>query len=88
MKYRKKVINPDEIEACKLSFCPEETTPKWIDAALASGKISVVRCYRKVNVNQYGYNTTVAEGDYLIQGARGEILPCKAYIFEKTYEPC
>lgn len=88
MKYRKKPVSSDEVEAWKLSFCPDETTPKWIDVALVSGKITVVRCYGKVNVNQYGYNTTVDEGDYLIRGARGEILPCKAYIFEKEYEPC
>ena len=25
-------------------------------------------------------------GDYIIQGVNGEIYPCKADIFEKTYE--
>jgi hypothetical protein len=27
------------------------------------------------------------EGDWIIQGLRGELYPCKPDIFEKTYEP-
>lgn len=26
-------------------------------------------------------------GDYIIKGVKGEIYPCKADIFEETYEP-
>lgn len=28
----------------------------------------------------------VSEGDYIIQGIKGEIYPCKPDIFEATYE--
>jgi len=28
----------------------------------------------------------ITEGDYLIQGVKGEIYPCKPDIFEMTYE--
>ena len=32
--------------------------------------------------------TMVAKaGDYIIKGVKGEIYPCKADIFEETYEP-
>ena len=30
---------------------------------------------------------TAKAGDYIIKGVNGEIYPCKADIFEKTYEP-
>jgi hypothetical protein len=26
-------------------------------------------------------------GDYIIQGVKGEVYPCKSEIFEETYEP-
>lgn len=29
----------------------------------------------------------VADGDYIIRGVCGEYYPCKAHIFEMTYEP-
>ena len=29
---------------------------------------------------------TARAGDYIIRGVNGEIYPCKADIFEKTYE--
>lgn len=28
----------------------------------------------------------ISEGDYIIKGVNGEFYPCKADIFEKTYE--
>lgn len=28
----------------------------------------------------------VSIGDYIIKGVRGELYPCKPYIFEETYE--
>lgn len=31
-------------------------------------------------------NMKVSKGDYVIQGVRGEIYPCKPDIFEATYE--
>lgn len=27
-------------------------------------------------------------GDYVIQGIKGELYPCKAYIFEASYDEC
>lgn len=29
---------------------------------------------------------TISDGDYIIKGVNGEFYPCKADIFEKTYE--
>ena len=31
-------------------------------------------------------NHFVTDGDYIIQGIRGELYPCKKDIFEETYE--
>ena len=30
----------------------------------------------------------ISEGDYIIKGVNGEFYPCKADIFEETYEEC
>ena len=31
---------------------------------------------------------TVSYGDWIIQGIKGELYPCKPDIFRKSYEPC
>jgi len=49
-------------------------------------------CVQAAKMNKYFAVTTLdgvmngKPGDYLIRGVQGEIYPCKAEIFEKTYE--
>ena len=84
MKYRKK---PIIIEAVQLStFDNDETKiiPKWLMKALTSGVIfnrngeTIVKTLEGEHV--------ASRDDYIIQGIKGELYPCKPDIFEATYE--
>lgn len=83
-KYRKK---PVVIEAFRYGI---DALPIWFTNTRFKGE---VECY-----SQFGGEVSWCEiktlegtmrgdyGDYIIQGVNGEIYPCKAEIFEKTYE--
>ena len=84
MKFRKK---PVVIEAFRVGY--SEKTPLWFQAALDHKQARAVPLPGRPN----GYEihtqegTMVAEhGDWIIQGVKGEIYPCKPDIFEWTYE--
>ena len=88
MKYRKK---PIIIEAFKLKdkgFVEEY----WFWDAVENGTItthhfmtfSTEPAWCEINTLE---GTMIAKaGDYIIRGVNGEIYPCRADIFEKTYE--
>jgi len=88
MKYRKK---PVEIDAFRYGVDP---APEWFDTAARKGKIEFfVITNDGVNVeNKFVEIKTMAgmmranKGDYIIRGVAGELYPCKARIFEQTYE--
>jgi len=77
MKYRKK---PVVIEAFKWQT---DQVPKWwkeakgilIDLETGSAIIPTLEGEHEARV-----------GDYIIQGVKGELYPCKPDIFEMTYE--
>ena len=89
MKYRKK---PVVIEAFCLGADP---FPDWFLEARNQGS---VRTYAEGTGNPFHDPLTHAEidtlegthradrGDYIIQGVKGELYPCKPDIFEMTYE--
>lgn len=82
MKYRKK---PVEVEAFQFGY---DKQPPWFDEAIISGKVSLYMMVNDFCVEiQTLEGTMVARiGDYIIRGVKGEIYPCKADIFEMTYE--
>ena len=87
MKYRKK---PIVIEAFKWTGGPEqEDDPIWCIDKIKEGEIwftntGTVACEMKIRTLE-GIMTAQV-GDYIIQGIKGEIYPCKPDIFEATYE--
>lgn len=78
-KYRKKPIVIDAIQPIADGLKEE-----WISDAIKDGVVTV-RSYGIVIKTLEG--TMVAdETDYIIRGVNGEIYPCKADIFQKTYD--
>jgi hypothetical protein len=99
MKYRKK---PIEIEAFQMTLerrWDNSEWPQWLhmawntepgegsvwidpDATIAEGRESAneLVCGTLEGVHKITF------GDYIIQGVKGEIYPCKPDIFELTYE--
>ena len=80
-KYRKK---PVVIEAMQWTcenlheiskFCKGDA---YIEAACDSGDVLVIKTLEGKHM--------ASEGDFIIKGVKGEFYPCKADIFEATYE--
>ena len=88
MKFRKK---PVVIEAFQLGI---DNMPDWFTDAVAKNDI-ILHGQSTGFYHAHGTNADIKTlegwhhanyGDYVIQGIKGEIYPCKPDIFEKTYE--
>ena len=86
-KYRKK---PVVVEAFRWTGDQEQTEePSWILDAIKKGVATVAYpgttvCCLEIETLEGTHTAT--RGDYIIQGVKGEIYPCKPDIFELTYE--
>jgi hypothetical protein len=83
-KFRKK---PIEIEAWQFEAPTFMKQPTWFGHAMMVGKIH----YRGGENPHYTIETLEGKmravpGDWIIQGVKGEIYPCKDEIFRMTYE--
>jgi hypothetical protein len=84
MKYRKK---PVVIEAFKwLPDAPAGQSPEWFYKA-CSDQIAFPEHDGSVTIKTLEGSHRGEIGDYIIQGVKGELYPCKPDIFEMTYEP-
>lgn len=85
-RYRKKPIVINAIQFKRDCF---EDIRKF-----TNGKAKNFRTERCLNGKSYCDIETLegvhiaTEGDYIIEGIKGEFYPCKPYIFKKTYEQC
>jgi hypothetical protein len=80
MKYRKK---PVIVEA--VHYAGETVVmPKWIQQAFKNGTLFYDEDDLYVETLEGTHHVSV--GDYIIQGVKGELYPCKPDIFDKTYE--
>jgi hypothetical protein len=77
MKYRKK---PVVIEAFRWTI---DTVPQWWKD-LKDVQIEVETCTALIPTLEGTMRAN--KGDYIIQGVKGEVYPCKPDIFEMTYE--
>lgn len=86
MKFRKK---PVVIEAWQLH--PDDgmtrpLPPAWLIDACVNKQVQIVPGGEAHIVTLEGI-MTASVGDWIIQGVKGEIYPCKPDIFAATYEP-
>lgn len=82
-KFKKK---PVEIEAFKLSNVFEiGSTPVWFSEAVVNG-IAIFNDDGTFIIKTLEGYALAKIGDYIIQGVKGELYPCKPDIFELTYE--
>ena len=82
-KYRKK---PVVIDAFQFDF--DNEFPHWFRKALYMNEVEL-ECApdpKSCLIKTLEGVMTAQIGDYIIKGVNGELYPCKADIFEKTYE--
>lgn len=89
MKFRKK---PVTIEAVQISKRMDITSPDWFAQAVQKNKV-VLHGMGKFTRDEPWVEIETLEGvmrgnngDWIIQGVKGELYPCKPDIFEATYE--
>jgi hypothetical protein len=96
-RYRKK---PIEVEAFQFGgeyyrdsenlLCMPAHAPEWLKDAVRRGVVTV-NPSTNLNLAQLAIHTLegvmfAIKGDWVIQGVKGEIYPCKDDIFKATYE--
>ncbi|EGT4083881.1 hypothetical protein ERM95_19730, partial [Clostridioides difficile] len=82
-KFAKK---PVEVEAFKLGYDAE---PKWFienDRVCNFMQEKCINGHVSCDLETLEGTMRANKGDYIIQGVKGEIYPCKADIFEMTYQ--
>lgn len=88
MRYRKK---PVVIEAFRWTGGPDQTEdPAWIIAAIKAGTVRFQDAGTPavaMLIDTLEGTHRADQGDYIIQGVKGELYPCKPDIFALTYEP-
>lgn len=83
MKYRKK---PIVIEAVRF-YGDSTRLPTWASDAVVSSTTNGLDCTLSFcHVGTLEGDMRCAYGDWLIQGIKGEVYPCKSDIFEATYD--
>ncbi len=78
MKFRKK---PVVIETFKYLI---DNRPDWFCDKVSSNEIITFETHCEIKTLEGTMRGEI--GDYIIQGVKGEIYPCKPDIFESTYE--
>ena len=88
LKFRKK---PVVIEAVQYigggNVNPRGAVPMWLWAALETGEAYYTNGADPLKLVTLEGDLTVSPGDWIIQGIKGELYPCKPDIFAATYEP-
>ncbi|HBE8646354.1 TPA: hypothetical protein KOT64_004203, partial [Clostridioides difficile] len=80
------VKKPVEVEAFKLGY---DVEPKWFienDRVCNFMQEKCINGHISCDLKTLEGTMRANKGDYIIQGVKGEIYPCKADIFEMTYE--
>lgn len=82
MKYRKL---PVVIEAFQFTESGKYIHyPEWFNAALARDVVKMYADHLLIETLEGTHKAGL--GDWIIQGVKGELYPCKSEIFEMTYE--
>ena len=97
MKYRKKPVVIEAFQMTRERRASNEEWPIWLHQAWQKdmgeeGSLTCVDFPNSDGTDQLQIRTLegmhlVGWGDYIIQGVKGELYPCKPDIFEATYEP-
>lgn len=84
MKFRKKPVVIEAVQWLnKKIICPPG--PEWFFQAEKKDRIRLFG--DTLVITTLEGEMTAMPGDWIIQGVKGEIYPCKPDIFEATYEP-
>lgn len=95
-KYRKKPVVIEAFQMTEARRWDNSEWPNWLNQAWNmnqndSGALFINRTDKsgaRLCIQTLEGVHDVGWGDYIIQGVKGELYPCKPDIFAATYEPC
>ena len=88
--FRKKPLEIQAIRFQEVFACAYEDwdgLPKWLADAYETGVVLFLHHPDRIVINTLEGDMTAQGDDWIIRGIKGELHPCKADIFEATYEP-
>ena len=84
MKFKKKPVEIEAFQFYSYLDYSNGTVPIWFYNAVASGTVSDNGNHLIIKTLEGDHRADA--GDYIIQGVKGELYPCKPEIFELTYD--
>lgn len=85
MKFRKKPVVIEAYQIPPNDGLTREIPPGWLVDALLNGDAVAIEA-GGVDIKTREGTMRGDVGDWIIQGVKGELYPCKPDIFEATYE--
>ena len=86
MKFRKKPVVIEAFEVHPDDGHTRQLPPTWLIDAVVSGKV-IAKPLGGLTICTLEGDMRADIGDWVIQGVKGELYPCKPDIFAATYEP-
>jgi len=80
------VKKPVEIEAWKYNFPASNFLKSWLGAHMGREMIGELEIKTLEDGSNHQVKHIASDGDWIIQGIKGEYYPCKSDIFHETYE--
>lgn len=87
MKFRKKPIVIEAVQVTREMRQKGGPFPEWALPHLLLRRTEKIHNSEALSVVTLEGEMRVSDGDWLIQGVKGEVYPCKSDIFDATYEP-
>lgn len=84
MKYRKKPVEIEAVQAIELWNAPYKQWVGWLHDAYKRGEIFVLP--DRAEIKTLEGTMSASPSDWIIRGVKGEIYPCKPDIFAATYD--
>lgn len=84
-KYRKKPVVIEAFQWNMETAADPSRCPEWFRKAFKEGTVQKDIASFGVIIKTLEGDHRADTGDYIIQGVKGELYPCKPDIFEKTY---
>lgn len=85
-KFRKKPVVVEAIRYEGNGNVEGHKSPDWMWAGFADGTLRATDGSDPLIIKTLEGDMVVSPGDWIVQGTRGEIYPCKPGIFEETHE--
>lgn len=87
MKFRKKPVVIEAFQVHPDDGHTRQLPPNWFIEAMLAKKIVPIDGSEGLNIETLEGTMRAEVGDWVIQGVKGEVYPCKPDIFAATYEP-